>query len=250
MAPPEMSQVPTAWLSEPFSSALRKAVKPATSRTRRRLVQVRAKVPEEVFQDFVACLEDGDALGVQRDDSGKLVPTKTTQTSQIYDYTIKKPTVVGKLFSLEDRDPKPAPGAREPGAWHRGFKSSMLVLSQNGHKKGKKGEKVSMVAGTVRVHCRIPRRWKGWPTLTVRYFVLTMAHNGTITWPAKFTQTSRALLRKQVRQHVTAMLEDDRYPVHAQMSSCLTTGGDSFLQLARSNQDPENPLEPEAQQQQ
>ena len=240
-----MSQIPTSWLSAPFFKALRKAVKPATSWTRRRLVQVKENIPAEVFHSFTASLNAGDADGVVRDAEGTLVPTKTTAALKMFEYTIKKPTVTDKLFALQDKDPSPPPGARNPGAWRRGHGCANLVLSRLGHKKGGLGSKVAMVAGVTKVIYTEPKNYKGWPTLILRFFVLTMSHRGDITWPAKFTKEARALLRKQIRGKVESMLADPEYPIHSCMQQSLQPGGDTFLQLKASPRDPRHPLEAE-----
>ena len=79
--------------------------------------------------------------------------------------------------------------------------------------------------------------------LTLRFFVLTMDHRGRITWPAKFPERSRALMRKLAGIKLQAMLDSPDYPTHPAMASALTGVGDTFLTLQTSRHDPQNELE-------
>ena len=102
-----------------------------------------------------------------------------------------------------------------------------------------------MVAGVTKVIYTEPKNYKGWPTMILRFFVLTMSHRGDISWPAKFTKEARALLRKQIRGKVESMLADPQYPIHSCMQQSLQQGGDTFLQLKASARDPRHPLDAE-----
>ena len=89
-----------------------------------------------------------------------------------------------------------------------------------------------MVAGTVNIKCSMPKRWKGWPTLWLSFFVMTMDCNGHVNWPTNFSPQSKALLRKLARQKIQARLEeeDSQYPLHPSFSAALTQESEATLQ--------------------
>lgn len=185
-------------------------------------------------------LKDGDAEGLERDEDGRLIPTKETGTSLRFEYKLKRPMVVDRLFALEKTDHAPGPRAKEPGAWKRGDGCARLNLPMAGHKKGRTATSVSMVAGSAAVHFIVPKKDKSWPRLTMRFLCLTADRNLNISWPANFTSMAKTLLRKLVKQKLEAMLKDDRYPTHPSMTAASLQGsgsGDSILALT-------GPIEP------
>ena len=234
-----MISVPARWIVTPFLASLKAVVKPPTSKTKRRVIQVKCKYPLELFEDFMKPLQNGDALLLERDEEGHLKPTKDTASSTHYEYKIKRPTVTDKLFSLEKADVEPGPRTKEPGAWRRGSGAARLNLPQTAHKKGRMATSISMVAGSCHVHLIVPKRERNWPSLTLRFLCLTANRRGNISWPANFATESRGLLRKLVKQKLQAMLKDDSYPTHPLMSEAAgsSSAGDTVLAL-------QGPVEP------
>ena len=233
-APPQRRiSIPVSWLVKPFLSSLRAVVKPATSKTKRRVIEIKCKYPLELFQDFLSPLQEGDVEGLARNEAGDFCPTKSTGTSHHYDYKLKRPLVTDKLFALEKTDQEPGPRTKEPGAWKRGSGGARLNLPLQGHKKGGLATTISMVAGSAHVKLIVPKRERAWPVMTLRFFCLTAARTGSISWPANFSTISRALLRKLVEQKLEAMLSDDTYPTHPSMADALQATGqaDSVLAL-------------------
>ena len=199
-----MISIPAKWLVEPFLKSLRTVVRPATAKTKRRVIEVKANYPVELFEEFMAPLATGDADGLKREE-GKLVPTRKTATSeQLYEYKLKRPAVTDKLFCLEKTDKQPGPRVKEPGAWKRGSGGARLNLPESAHKTHRKATSVSMVAGSASVHLVVPKRLKGWPKLTMRFLCLTADRKGNISWPTNYGKEARALLRKLVKEKLTS----------------------------------------------
>ena len=70
-------------------------------------------------------------------------------------------------------------------------------------------------------------------------FPLTVNHLGQFVWPAKFSGTSRALLKKLARIKIQAMLDDPEFPIHEGMRKALkdTSSSDRVLSLVGAVQD-------------
>ena len=64
----------------------------------------------------MAPLKGGDAMGVKRDTSRKLVPTTTTGSLNKYNYTVRRGSVSDLFFHLESLDTAPAtkPSTKPP----------------------------------------------------------------------------------------------------------------------------------------
>ena len=186
-------------------------------------------LPLESFKAFMEPLKDGDALGLVRDADGEITPTKTSAACDRYNYIITRPMVTDRLFQLDKTDQSKGPWPKQgKGAWRRGLGCSKLNLPRCAQ-EGQAGESLSMVAGSCVVEYKVPKRWKAMPVLTMRFFSLTVNHLGQFVWPAKFSDTSRALLKKLARIKIQAMLDDPEYPIHEGMRKALkdTTSSDS-----------------------
>jgi hypothetical protein len=232
LPPIRRTSVPAFWFEGPLRNRMRKLIAPPTHLTRRRLLELKLPLPRELFEPYMEPLLDGDAHGLEREEDGTIKPTKETATSQRFDYTITRPMVTDRLFALEKSDlrnvPRPKPGK---GAWRRCMGGARLNLARDGHKKGKLGASVSMPAGNTVIEYRVPKRENAMPLLTLRCFSVTMNHHGNIQWPAKFTEKSRALLRKLLRQKVEQMIADPEYPTDPRLAGALTRSSDTFLRL-------------------
>jgi hypothetical protein len=75
-APVRLASVPTSWYIDPYKQSLRTLVRPCTATTRRKELTIKVPMPREAFEEIMAPLQEGDAQGVLRDDSGRLKPTK------------------------------------------------------------------------------------------------------------------------------------------------------------------------------
>eukprot|EP00965_Chrysotila_dentata_P076755 2534111-Pleurochrysis_carterae.AAC.1 len=75
--PTAQKTVPTCWFLDPLRAEMRIRVRPPTQRTRRRVVEVKdVDLPRNCFESFMAPVQDGDAHGLERDESGRLKPTR------------------------------------------------------------------------------------------------------------------------------------------------------------------------------
>jgi hypothetical protein len=229
-----MGSIPLCWFESELYSGMKLRVRPATALTRRRLLEVTVPMPQESFKLFMEPLKDGDAPGLVRGADGEILPTKSGATCDRFNDIITRPMVTDRLFQLVRADlpkgPWPKPGK---GAWRRGHGCGKLNLPLGVHKKGRKGESFSMVAGKTIIEYLVPKRWRAMPVMTLRFFCLTINHLGEFVWPAKFTDRSRALLKKLARQKNQAMLDSPEYPIHPEMRKALTdtTSRDRYLAL-------------------
>jgi hypothetical protein len=213
-----VASIPLCWFEDELYQQMRSRVRPATALTRRRLLEVVQPLPLESFKAFMKPLNDGDAVGLVRDTDGEMTPTKTSSACDRYNYIITRTMVTDRLFQLDTTDQTKGPWPKKgKGAWRRGLGCSKLNLPAGVHKKGKLGESLSMVAGSCVVEFKVPKRWKAMPVLTMRFFSLTVNHLGQFVWPAKFSDTSRALLKKLARIKIQAMLDDPEVPIHEGM---------------------------------
>ena len=75
-------------------------------------------MPRAAFEEIMAPLKQGDAEGVERDESGNLVPTKETASLLRFNYTIRKGSVSDRVFNLESLEeaPKPRKPSKAPVA--------------------------------------------------------------------------------------------------------------------------------------
>ena len=238
--PERVASIPLCWFEDELYQQMRSRVRPATALTRCRLLEVVQPLPLESFKAFMKPLNDGDAVGLVRDTDGEMTPTKTSSACDRYNYIITRPMVTDRLFQLDTTDQTKGPWPKKgKGAWRRGLGCSKLNLPAGVHKKGKLGESLSMVAGSCVVEFKVPKRWEAMPVLTMRFFSLTVNHLGQFVWPAKFSDASRALLKKLARIKIQKMLDDPEYPIHEGMRKALldTTSRDSYLSLVGAKQD-------------
>eukprot|EP00965_Chrysotila_dentata_P119059 3935987-Pleurochrysis_carterae.AAC.2 len=237
-APVATSTIPDCWILDPLRAEMRIRVRPPTQRTRRRLVEVKdAPLPHGCFEAFMAPLQEGEAPGVERDETtGMLKPTKQAAALEPFEYTVVRPMVTDRLFQLELSDFKKGPekATRAKGAWRRGSGCACLVLPRGAHRTGRLARRMSMVAGHLRIIYKQPRRQVAMPRLTLRFFVLTIDRTGHIEWPANFSTKGQAILRKLARKKLEAMLVDPAYPVDPSMSVALKKGSSGVLALRSS----------------
>ena len=235
-----MGAFPLCWFEDELYHSMATRVRPATALTRRRLHEVSVPLPPESFTAFMEPLKDGDAPGLERGEDGVIKPTKSSAVCDRYHYIVNRPLVTDRLFQLAKADlpkgPWPRPGK---GAWRRGHGCARANLPIGVHKKGRLAESMSMVAGNVVIEYKVPKRWRAMAMLTLRYFTPTVNHRGEFVWPAKFSDHSRALLKKLARQKLQLMLDDPEYPIHEGMRQALkdTTTRDTYLTLTGSERD-------------
>ena len=231
---PTMLEVPRCWFRDALNQALKEKVKPPTAWTRRKLVEIKLPCPEEIFQEWMQGLQESDAEGIERAGQ-ELTPTQVSASGKRFIYLVKKAMVIDRLFALEETDFAKGPFKRErTGAWRRGMGCCRLNLSSQGHKRGRTGRTVSLVAGALRIRYRVPSRWRSCPELILRFFVFTMDQNGHINWPADFSDISKAKLRKLARLKVQAMLDDAAYPIDEAMRNSLANNSGNVLTLRAS----------------
>eukprot|EP00965_Chrysotila_dentata_P179900 5939895-Pleurochrysis_carterae.AAC.1 len=111
--------IPECWFLDPLRAEMRIRVRPPTQRTRRRLVEVKdLALPRSCFEAFMAPLADGDAYGLERDESGMLKPTRKSAALSRFEYTVVRPMVTDRLFQLKQANLKKGPNkaTRRKGA--------------------------------------------------------------------------------------------------------------------------------------
>ena len=106
-------------------------------------------------------------------------PTKMSTGSLTYSFQTKQPMVADRIFSLERADLRGVYGKEGKGAWRRGLGCATLKLS-NSPKQGALASAFAMVGGNVTVKALIPTRWRAWPTVTLKFWILTGDHRGNI----------------------------------------------------------------------
>ena len=122
------------------------------------------------------------------------------------------------MFALEKADINSQP--RSHGCAH-------LNISQQRVKLGQLAKEISIPFGNVSVVCLEPKRQHSMPTVTFRFFVLTMNASGHINWPFEVNPRTKAMLRLMVRRKLTDMLDSERkFPISPRMRSALTTQSD------------------------
>ena len=100
----QLIKLPMAWFFDPLLHAMSANVAPPTKKTRRKQRMIKLPMPTKVFEMWLRDLTTEDHPELKRDDDGRLIPTKTTSSTRIYKYTIKKASVVEKLWRAEFGD--------------------------------------------------------------------------------------------------------------------------------------------------
>ena len=242
--------IPRCWFLDPLRAQLAARIRPPTRLTRRRLLEVSLPLPLEAFEAFMAPVLDGDAAFLRppadrpdavlaRDAGGRLLPTKVrTASTRRFEFIVRRPMVTDRLFQLELADLKPGPAARPGKAgtpWRRGMGCTRLQLAKGS--KGK-GTLISQVAGNVVIIYTEPTKFRAMPTLTLRFFAMSMDHTGHINWPYNFSDTSKAVLRKLARNNLAKMMDSAEYPTDPRMQAALRQQSNQLLLLTSSPNDP------------
>ena len=78
---------------------------------------MRMAMPREIFEELMSELVEGDAEGLLRDAATQqLGPTSTTAALHHWKYTIKRGSVLDRLFRLQTMDPTPSAAPQPPAA--------------------------------------------------------------------------------------------------------------------------------------
>ena len=234
---PEMIKIPKNWFELEYFKALRKVVRGPISKGRRTMATLKAKVPKEVWHALISEMKESDvtkARDGQTDvtwEDGEMQPTKTTSSTLTYDFVTARPMVADRLLSLERADLKGVHGREGKGAWRRGLGCAALKLSDS-PKKGAMASAFAMVGGNVTVKALVPTRWRAWPTVILKFWILTVDHRGNILWPTNWSQDARDLLKEMAKRKVAAFKADASYPIRADF--CDTPGAFSSV-LSKEN---------------
>ena len=148
-AVPELIRVPKWWFLDPVRASMRKLVRPCTHLTRRKQLTVKFQMPLRCFYELMAPLMDGDTQGLQRDDQGRLVPTKVTNQLRYYSYILRRGSLVDKFFALHVHE-KPLAGLGKK-AWRRCLGSRGAALYR---RRGAATRHVSKCDGLRMRQCR------------------------------------------------------------------------------------------------
>ena len=206
-------------------------VRPPTKRTRRKQININMGLPEPIFMDLMSPLETGDADAFEWTDEKKtaLKPTKETTGLLKYEYTIKKPAVVSKLWRLETREAAPKAQRRggRSAAVRRGLGAARLHLSGAKEERGELTDLLAHVTGNVIIRFTVPKKEKAMPTLKMTLAVSTLNESGNIIWANNYyAARTAAALRKQMCHYLEKMIDDPEYPTLTRMAPALTMGMD------------------------
>lgn len=212
----EYISVPKHWFAEPLNHSMKTTVRPPTKKTRRKELLIDVRIPQQIFIDLMKPLDSNDVETFEwEDDETKtaLKPTKDGKSFQEFNYTINKPMIVDKLWNLEERDP--ARRRRQSGklvSSRRGLGSARLHLSAAAEERGERTDLLAQVTGNVTVKFKVPKKERAMPTLRMQFKVSTLSHRGHIEWATNFAPRTAAALRKQMQEHLRAMVESEEYP--------------------------------------
>lgn len=156
------AKVPLRWYTRPLYGRLRTITRPPTAKTRRVLLEVEQPMPLEAFEAFMAPMADDERLEIKRDKKNHLEPTRSTGTSNYFEFLIDNPLLYDKLFALDSINENKHP---------RGLGCARVNLSPSMEKQGILATSISLPFGNVSVVFREPRRKRGMPVLTVRLFM-------------------------------------------------------------------------------
>ena len=228
----EYVMVPKHWFSDPLHQAMAALVRPPTKNTRRKELKIELRIPEQVFIDLLKPLETGDMADLKWTDESKsaLEPTSSKKTYDLYKYIATKPSLMDKIWRLEDYDKERKRGKKKDGVelpFRRGHGAAKLHLSAAAARRGARASLVSQVTGSTVLKLKVPKRERAMPTLTIIFAVSTMDANGNIEWAKEYAPKTAAALRKQIRYHLTEMIADPEYPTLEHMASGLTGGAEA-----------------------
>ena len=216
--------IPMRWYVEPMRTAMRKAVRPPTATTRRRQRVVQMQVPMEAFVELLKdfCSAELDGLLWIGGPGPTLQPTRETTAYLEYQYFVRKPSQLNKLWDLATWD-NVIPGT----LWKRGSGAQLLHLSQAACRRGRTSLLISSVAGNVCVRLRAPKDQRAMPTFRMVFTVLTLDQQNHILWNQDFAAGTAAALRNLVEGGRRAMVSDPLYPTSvttvAQLSHAAPT---------------------------
>jgi len=230
---PDMLSLPKSWFTLEYFKALRKKVRGPVSKTRRTMATVKARVPKEVWAALVSNMKEDDVSSVQWED-GVMQPTKQTPATMTYEFDIKRPMVADRIFSLERADLKGVHLREGKNAWRRGLGCATLKLA-DAAKPGRQASSFAMVGGNVVVKALVPRGWRSWPTITLKFWILTVDYQGNILWPTQWDQDACNLLKELARRKVSAFKADSSYPIRADF---WDTPGVTSAVLSKDNSPP------------
>ena len=213
---PEMISLPKNWFTLEFFRALKKLCRGPISRTRRTMVTFKSRVPKEVFVEMVSMMKEDDVTALKWED-GVLQPTRKTGATETWEFVTKRPMVADRIFSLERGDLLGVQAKQGKGAWRRSMGCATLKLA-TGAKRGSQASAFSMVGGNVTVKATVPTRWRAWPTITLKFFLLTVDFRGNILWPTDWDPSAKALLAELARRKVLAFKADSSYPIREDFS--------------------------------
>ena len=231
----EYISVPIHWFSDPLNRSMKTVVRPPTKLTRRKQQTIELKIPLKVFVNPMRPFNDGELSGLAWQDTNKteLKPTKEYKTFLEYKYTVTKPSMIDRLWRLNGQEPAERPGKKRDKSgviipYRRGHGGSRLHLSKAAAERGERSDLISQVTGNVTLKLKAPRWERAMPTIRLTMATSSMDQNGHVLWANNYSDKTAAALRKQMRHHLTEMINDPEYPTLTHMESALTLTSDTF----------------------
>ena len=190
---PQAASVPTvscprSWFRAPLDKAIKKLVRPSTSQRRRKQIVIKMSMPREIFEEFVSPLQETDAEGLLRAPDGSLLPTSSTSALNKFKFTLKKGSVIDRLFNLKELDPDPPPPPEDPEVEEIGQNDVYEV--ENIVRSRKRGKRIEYEI-----------KWRGWPEDTNTWETASRIHPALVTAfegkPAPQSRVLKPLLPKR-----------------------------------------------------
>ena len=153
---PEMISLPKNWFTQEYFKDLRKVIRGPISKSRRRMVTFKSKIPRETFDELISKMKEDDVAALTWQD-GVLQPTKKTSSTLTYKFKTKRPMVADHIMTLERGDLRGVHAREGKGAWRRSLGCATLKLADSARKSAR-ASAFSMVGGNVTVKALVPRR--------------------------------------------------------------------------------------------
>ena len=219
--------LPLAWYMEPLRKAMATPIRPPTASTRRRQRTLDISLPIEAFHQLLRPFDTGELDGLQwlNAEKTQLEPTSSRQGCKTYEYKLRSPSQLNRLWDMATWDRQVA-----GTPWRRGHGAQRLHLTQAAGRRGKKTMLLSSACGNVVL--RLREYEDKLPQLKIIFSVMTLdGSRNHILWNQDYAPATRAALRKMATTGLHAMAANHLFPTPG---SFLVTA--SIAQPAQSEQ--------------
>ena len=199
--------LPLTFFMEPLRHAMAAAIRPPTAQTRRRQRVIEMPMPLECFLQLLHPFKTGEIQDLEwlNQEKSALKPTMVSGGCKTYNYKVRQPSQINKLFDMAQWD-RPIPGT----PWRRGLGAQRLHLTQAAGQRGRRTMLMASAAGNVSV--RLREYSEKMPIFRLVCGVMTLGHNNSILFNADYSRETRAALRSMATAGLRRMADDDLYP--------------------------------------